>query len=98
MSKIIDITDKLNFDENPSLKIKDKVVAVNADAPTMIKIMALTTGEVDSNAIIEMYNLIFPEESRDVLEKLKLSFNDLIVVVKAAVSLVTGTDEDSGEE
>ena len=35
MGKIIDITDKLSFDGNPKLKIKDNELEVNADAPTM---------------------------------------------------------------
>ena len=41
MAKIIDITDKLTFDGNPSLKIRGKVLEVNADAPTMLKVMGL---------------------------------------------------------
>ena len=32
MSKIVDITDKLTFDENPKLVIKGKELEVNADA------------------------------------------------------------------
>ena len=39
MAKVVDITDKLNFDENPKLKIKGVVVTVNADAETMLRIM-----------------------------------------------------------
>ena len=30
--KIVDITEKLSFDENPVLKIKDVTVEVNSDA------------------------------------------------------------------
>ena len=36
---IVDITDKLNFEESPKLKIKNVTVEVNADAPTMLKVM-----------------------------------------------------------
>lgn len=41
MAKIVDITDKLSFDENPKLVIKGKELEVNADAPTMLKVMGL---------------------------------------------------------
>ena len=39
MARKIDITDKLTFDGNPVLVIKGKELEVNADAPTMLKVM-----------------------------------------------------------
>ena len=39
MSRIIDITEKLNFDEKPKIKIKDKTFEVNDSAVTMLKIL-----------------------------------------------------------
>lgn len=39
--KIVDITEKLNFDENPVLKVKDVTIEVNSDAATVLKIMGL---------------------------------------------------------
>ena len=41
MAKMIDITEKLTFEGNPSLLIKGKKLEVNADAPTMLKVMGL---------------------------------------------------------
>lgn len=41
MARVLDITDRLTFDGNPSLKIRDKELEVNADAPTMLKVMNL---------------------------------------------------------
>ena len=35
--KIVDITEKLSFDENPVLKVKDVTVEVNSDAATVLK-------------------------------------------------------------
>ena len=34
MARKVDITDKLTFEGNPSLLIKDKELEVNSDAPT----------------------------------------------------------------
>lgn len=99
MSKIIDITEKLTFDGNPSLVIKGKHLEVSADAPTMLKVMGLMGGaEPGVNEILETYDLMFPEKSKKEIEKLKLGFNDLIVVVQEAVGLIIGEDEQPGEQ
>ena len=37
MSKIVNITEKLEMDGNPYLVIKDEKLEVNADAATMLK-------------------------------------------------------------
>ena len=39
MSKIVNITEKLELDGNPFLLIKDEKLEVNADAATMLKLM-----------------------------------------------------------
>lgn len=98
MGKIIDITDKLSFDGNPKLKIKDKKLEVNADAPTMLKVMGLMGNEDPGiPEILETYNLMFPEESRAEIEKMKLNFQDLVIVIQEGVSLISGEDTPQGE-
>ena len=37
--KIIDITEKLNFEEKPQIKIQDTVITVNNEAATVLKIL-----------------------------------------------------------
>lgn len=99
MAKRVDITEKLSFDENPCLVIKGKELEVNTDAPTMLKVMGIMSND-DSGTkeIIDAYELVFPQESRDVIEKeLKLNFNDLIIVVQEAFNLVLGEDNKPGE-
>ncbi|MFT4146428.1 MAG: hypothetical protein QM644_18445 [Mobilitalea sp.] len=98
MGKIVDITEKLNFDENPKLKIKNISCEVNADAPTMLKLMQLI-GDGNNMApkdLIAMYELIFSKEDRMKIDKLKLQFNDFQAVVMTAISLVTG-ESNQGE-
>lgn len=97
MAKVVDITSKLEFDGNPKLKIKDKEIEVNADAPTMLKVMNLVGDDPTPKEVITLYNLVFPEESRKVLDDMKLNFADLITVVEAAVSVISGNIETSGE-
>lgn len=97
MARVVDITSKLEFDGNPKLKIKDKEIEVNADAPTMLKVMNLVGDDPTPKDIIELYKLIFPEESRKILDGMKLSFANLITVVEAAVSVISGDTDTSGE-
>lgn len=99
MAKIVDITDKLSFDGNPSLMIKGKTLEVNADAPTMLKVMNYIGEDgVEIDQINEAYELIFPEKSRREIEKMKLSVPDWMIVVQEAVGLVIGEDSDPGEQ
>lgn len=97
MAKVVDITSKLEFDGNPKLRIKDKEIEVNADAPTMLKVMNLVGDDPTPKEVIALYNLVFPEESRKVLDDMKLNFADLITVVEAAVSAISGDINTSGE-
>ncbi len=98
MAKVVDITDKLTFEGNPSLEIKGKVIEVNADAPAMLKVMGLM-GKEDPGIqeIMDAFDLMFPEKSKKELDKLKLSFRDLIVVVKEAIQLISGDEDSRGE-
>lgn len=98
MAKIVDITDKLTFEGNPSLKIKGRRLELNADAPTMLKVMVLMGEEVGGKEIYEAYNLIFTEQAKKEIEKMKLKFKDLTTVVREAIGLITGNDEEPGEQ
>lgn len=98
MARKIDITDKLTFDGNPVLVIKGKELEVNADAPTMLKVMGLVGGNPEPKEIVAMYDLMFQEKARKELDKLKLTFDDLVTVINTAVSLITGEDSEQGEQ
>lgn len=91
MARVVDITDKLTFDGNPSLAIRDKKMEVNADAPTMLKVMNLigSGSGVEIEQVNEAYELIFPEKSRREIERMKLSVTDWMTVVQEAISVVT---------
>ena len=98
MGKVIDITDKLTFDGNPKLKIKGKELEVNADAPTMLKVMGLMGNDNPGiPEILDTYNLMFPEKSRQEIEKMKLNFQDLVVVIQEGVALISGEGGSQGE-
>lgn len=93
MGKIIDITNKLTFDEKPKVKIKGTEIEVNADAPTVLKIMSVMGDDGDP---LKMYDLLFDKDNRTKLEKMKLSFKDFMKVIEISMNLATG--EDNQEE
>ena len=96
---VVDITDKLSFEGNPSLVIKGKAIEVNADAPTMLKVMGLMSADdPGAQEILEAYDMMFPERSKKEMEKLKLGFKDLIIVVQEAVQLISGVEEPAWGE
>ncbi|MCR5703848.1 MAG: hypothetical protein K6G85_04425 [Eubacterium sp.] len=99
MSKIIDITDKLAFDENPVIKIRDVELEINTEAENMIKIMALTSETPGAKEIVEMCRLVFTEESVEKLKALQLKFNDYVDVVMTAIGVASGSydESESGE-
>lgn len=97
MGKVVDITEKLTFDENPKLLIKGKELEVKADAPTALKVMSLMDSDSpNAKEIIKAYELILPEKSRKEIDSMKLSFGDLIVVIQEAIQLIIG-DASGGE-
>ena len=98
MSKIIDITDKLDFEENPRLKVKDIELEVDASAENLLKVMGLATDEPTAKDVLEMCEIIFTKESKKKLDSLHLNFKDYTTVVMAAINLASGSEnEQSGE-
>ena len=97
MGKVVDITEKLAFDENPKLLIKGKELEVKADAPTVLKVMGLLDSDSqNAKELIKAYELIFPEKSRKAIDSMKISFGDLIIVIREAIQLIIG-DTSGGE-
>lgn len=95
MAKIVDITEKLNYEENPIIKVKDKKIEVNTDAATMLKVMGVLSDNENpgSKEILTMYELMFTEKERKKIEQLKLNFKDFSTLVFTAIDLITGEDE-----
>lgn len=99
MSRVVDITEKLNYEENPKIKVKDKEIEVNTDAATMLRIMGILSEkeETGPKEVIAMYELMFAEKERKKIEQLKLNFSDFTTLIYTAIGLVTG-ENDQGEQ
>lgn len=98
MSKLIDITDKLNFEEKPSVRVKNVDLAINNDAVSMLKVAALfEDGNGKSKDVIKMYHLLFDESEREKIEKLKLNIHDFSTLISESAKIVQGDLTDEGE-
>ena len=47
--------------------------------------------------VLDAYDMMFQEKTRNEIDKMKLSLRDLMIVVQEAVSLITG-DVGTGEQ
>lgn len=89
----VDITDKLSFEENPVIVIKDKEFEINSDAETMLLIMGDFKNMTEVDAVLSAYDRLFNEASRKAIADMKLPFKDLQTIIQVAMQLVNGTDE-----
>lgn len=96
MAKLVDITDKLNFEQKPQIKIKDTVITVNDEAVTLLKILPKLNGNITPEVISETCEALFDKSEIEKIQSLKLNFSDFIKVIESAAELITqGTS--SGE-
>ncbi len=98
MAKVIDITDKLSFEEKPAILIKGKRIEVNNDASTMLKLFAKigNGNEFNPSDLQEMTELLFTKQGKKNLDSLGLNIGDYSKVVEIAMDLVTGDDGEPG--
>lgn len=96
----IDISEKLNFEENPVIVVDGVEIEVNSDAETMLRIMGVFSQKSEMQALGDAVQLLFSDED---IEKLygirrdgrKLSMNDFGTIVSNAIDAVMG---DKGGE
>lgn len=97
MAKMIDITEKLDFESKPLLIIKDTTLEVNSDAVTLLKVLQKLGDEPNMQDIGEACDLIFTQENQEKLQKLNLNIKDYMTVIKSALELAMGNTESVGE-
>lgn len=98
--KKVDITEKLDLGGNPYLVIAGDELEVNADAATMLKVLGIIAGEPMSEAqrTLKLYDLIFPAKSQELIGVKRLNFQDLKVVIQEAMDLISGNEDEEGED
>jgi hypothetical protein len=95
MAKIVDITDKLNFEEKPKIVIKGVEIEVSNKAVDVLKITpTLQKEKLDPKDIYSLYQVLFPEESREKIEAFGLDFNDFSTVILQAATVIASGDNE----
>lgn len=99
MAKIIDITEQLNFESKPKIKIKNVTIEVDDSAPTALKLMEMMS-DVDGDPTVaqmkSLYEIIFNEQDRVKIEKLSLNLKSWMALIREAINLIVG-DQEAGE-
>lgn len=93
MAKTVDITEKLGLEGKPELVVCGTRVHVDNTAKTMLRALALIGDDpenVEMQAIVDVYELVFSEADRKKLDKLELSLTDFTTLVTEAIGLVMG--------
>lgn len=98
MGKIIDITDKLSFDENPVIRIKEEELEIQASAENMLKIMGMfDSDKTEIQAAMEATDLIFNERDKKKIKKLGLQIKDYMKLIQIAIDTAMDLGESRGE-
>lgn len=93
MAKIIDITDKLNFEQKPQLRIKDTILSVNNEAIAFLTILPKLNGDITLEAVNEMCSILFDRQEIQKIKDLNLNLKDFIILIQSAIELIAGEKE-----
>lgn len=94
MGKMVDITEKLDFESKPQMTIKDTVITVNNEAVTILEIMPLFENDNPAaESLVKACKLLFSDEDYEKIKSLKLDFKDFTVLVRTAIQLAAGNGE-----
>ena len=91
---VYSLTEKLNFEDNPQIQIKDKKITVKSDAETALKLVDVLDREGEMQASIKATKLLFSEKDQKIISDLKLNMRDYSILLKTAIALCLGNDPD----
>lgn len=92
-----DLTNKLAFDSDPVMTVKDIELTVDSDAETVLMVMEILENEGEIAAVRKCVPMLFSEEDQEKIKNLKLKMKDYSELVITAVSLAMGEDPDEEE-
>ena len=99
MSKFLDLTGKLNYEERPQVKIGDVVLDVNNDAVALLKVTAIITEDESTvQDAYKIYDALFDEKNQKKIEKLHLTMDAFRTFIHKCAYMVLDIDEDDEGE
>ena len=97
MARIVDITDRLDFEENPALVIKGTKLEVNTDAASVLEIVGAADSLSTTAGAVRASNILFGEDGMQKIQDMHLQFKDFLTVIKAAMDIAMDAEGDKGE-
>ena len=97
MARIVDITDQLDFEENPVLVIRGTELEVNTDAASVLEIIGAADALSTAAGAVKASNVLFGEDGMQKIQDMHLQFKDFLTVIKAAMDIAMETKGDAGE-
>ena len=95
--KNYNLTEKLDFDGNPTITIKDETIEVKADAMNVLEVLA-SAEKSDAEFVKTGFELLFSEEDKEKIKSFKFKTKDFVKVIRTAFSLAMGNNpEEKGE-
>lgn len=99
MARVVDITDKLSFDENPVIRIKGEELEVQSGAENMLRILGLFDSEkTEVHAAVEAAELMFNDRDKKKIARMKLQIGDYMQLIKEAINVALDADDSQGEQ
>lgn len=93
-----DLTEKLRFDEDPKLVIRDTVLTVRSDAEIVLKLMDVMGQKGEVAGAAEAMELLLSKADQKKLSALRLKLEDYLEVLKAAIQLAMGADPEESAQ
>lgn len=88
------LTDKLKFNDDPQIAIKDKVITVKSDAVTVLKLMDVVKSVGEIEGAVSIMDLLLSEEDKAKVDSLNLKISDYIMVAETIIDLALGNDPE----
>lgn len=91
---IYNMTEKLKFDSDPVLTIKDTELTIKSEAETVLQLLDIVSSKGELAAARACMELLLSPADQKKLKALHLSARDYVEVMSTAMSLALGEDPD----
>lgn len=93
------LTDKLKFDEDPIIVIRDQEIKICSDAEVVLQLLDIMENESEVAGMMKAKELLFSKEDQKKIKSLRLKAADYNTFLRTAIDLAIGADpdEEAGE-
>lgn len=99
MARVVDITDKLKFEEKPKLRVKGVEIEVNNKATDVLEITPTLQKKdnITTEDIYHLFDVLFSKKEQKKIKQLGLDMKDFSTFIIEAANVISATGDDEGE-